>query len=32
MEVSNEVAGDLLEEARSVGFDQGEWRDSWMCV
>ena len=31
-EVGDQVARDLLEGARGMGFDQGEWRDSGMCV
>ena len=30
--VSDEVTGDLLEGARSMGFDQGEWGNGGVCV
>ena len=31
-EVSDEVAGDLLEGARCIGLDGGEWGDGGVCV
>ena len=31
-EVGDKVAGDLLEGARGMGHDQGEWRDSGMHI
>ena len=31
-EVDDQVAGDLLEGARHVGLDWGEWRDGGVCV
>ena len=31
-EVGDQVAGDLLEGARGVGFDGGEWGSGGMCI